>query len=168
MNPMHAPQIEPQEQKIFGHTYIGLMVAYLFLHGIFILLDKWVTKQPITYFLFRFLRFNFITAEGAYKKFVRLFDTLGSFFGLVALVLGIFSLLCDQNDIEFELGELKELKDTLEGFYERMKLLVDDLEKNLKALNVPTVNSSVSSLFELMSNGIVARIVDLASFPGEG
>ena len=141
--------------------------AYLVLHGIFILADKWVTKQPITYFLFRFLRFNFITAEGAYKKFVRLFYTLGSFFGLVAHVLGIFSLLCDQNDIEFELGELKELKDTLEGFYERMKLLVDDLEKNLKALNVHAVNSSVSSLYELMT-GIVARIVDLASFPGEG
>ena len=167
MNPMHAPQIEPDEQKIFGHTYIGLMAAYLVLHGVFIFLDKWVTKQPITYFLFRFLRFNFITAEGAYKKFVRLFYTLGSFFGLVAHVLGIFSLLCDQNDIEFELGELKELKDTLEGFYERMKLLVDDLEKNLKALNVHAVNSSVSSLYELMT-GIVARIVDLASFPGEG
>ena len=165
MNPMHAPQIEPDEQKIFGHTYIGLMAAYLVLHGIFILLDKWVTKQPITYFLFRFLRFNFITAEGAYKKFVRLFDTLGSFFGLVALVLGIFSLLYDQYDIEFELeGELKELKDTLEGFYERMKLLVDDLEKIVKALNFQVTCSHV---YELMSTGIVAGIV--ASFiPGEG
>ena len=165
MNPMHAPHIEPDEQIIFGHTYIGLMAAYLFLHGIFILADKWVTKQPITYFLFRFLRFNFITAEGAYKKFVRLFDTLGSFFGLVALVLGIFSLLCDQYDIEFELeGELKELKDTLEGFYERMKLLVDDLEKIVKALNIQVTCNHV---YELMSTGIVAGIV--ASFiPGEG
>ena len=165
MNPMHGPQIEPDEQKIFGHTYIGLMAAYLVLHGIFILLDKWVTKQPITYFLFRFLRFNFLTAEGAYKKFVRLFDTLGSFFGLVALVLGIFSLLCDQYDIEFELeGELKELKDTLEGFYERMKLLVDDLEKIVKALNFQVTCNHV---YELMSTGIVAGIV--ASFiPGEG
>ena len=130
MNPMHGPQIELEQQKIFGYTYIALMSAYLFFHSIFILADKWVTKEPITYFMFKFLRFNFITADGAYKKFVRLFDTLGSFFGLVALILGIFSLLCDQYDIEFELeGQLKEMKDTLENFYENMKSIVDDLEK---------------------------------------
>ena len=130
MNPMHGAKINSEQQKIFGHTYIALMSAYLLFHSIFILADKWVTKEPITYFLFKFLRFNFITADGAYKKFVRLFDTLGSFFGLVALILGIFSLLCDQYDIEFKLeGQLKAMKDTLENFYENMKSIVDDLEK---------------------------------------
>ena len=130
MNPMHDAKIEPEQQKIFGHTYIALMSAYLLFHSIFILADKWVTKEPITYFFFKFLSFNFITADGAYKKFVRLFDTLGSFFGLVALILGIFSLLCDQYDIEFELeGQLKEMSNTLEEFYESMKPVVDDLQK---------------------------------------
>ena len=133
MNPMHDAKIEPEQQKIFGHTYIALMSAYLLFHSIFILADKWVTKEPITYFFFKFLSFNFITADGAYKKFVRLFDTLGSFFGLVALILGIFSLLCDQYDIEFELeGQLKEMSNTLEEFYESMKPVVDDLQKVVK------------------------------------
>ena len=133
MNPMHDAKIEPEQQKIFGFTYIALMSAYLLFHSIFILADKWVTKEPITYFFFKFLSFNFITADGAYKKFVRLFDTLGSFFGLVALILGIFSLLCDQYDIEFKLeGQLKEMGKTLEEFYESMKPVVDDLQKVVK------------------------------------
>ena len=130
MNPMHGPKIDPKQQEIFGYAYIFLMSAYLLFHSIFILADKWVTKQPITYFIFKFLRFNFVIAEGAYKKFVRFFDTLGSFFGLVALILGIFSLLCDQYDIEFELeGQLKEMKDTLEEFRDSMKPVVNDLKK---------------------------------------
>ena len=130
MNPMHGPKIDPKQQEIFGYAYIFLMSAYLLFHSIFILADKWVTKQPITYFIFKFLRFNFVIAEGAYKKFVRFFDTLGSLFGLVALILGIFSLLCDQYDIEFELeGQLKEMKDTLEEFRDSMKPVVNDLKK---------------------------------------
>ena len=130
MNPMHEPKIDPKQQEIFGYAYIFLMSAYLLFHSIFILADKWVTKQPITYFIFKFLRFNFVIADGAYKKFVRFFDTLGSFFGLVALILGIFSLLCDQYDIEFELeGQLKEMKDTLEEFRDSMKPVVNDLKK---------------------------------------
>ena len=130
MNPMHGPKIDPKQQEIFGYAYIFLMSAYLLFHSIFILADKWVTKQPITYFIFKFLRFNFVIADGAYKKFVRFFDTLGSFFGLVALILGIFSLLCDQYDIEFELeGQLKEMKDTLEEFRDSMKPVVNDLKK---------------------------------------
>ena len=173
MNPMHEAKINPEQQEIFGYTYVALMSAYLIFHLIFILADKWVTKEPITYFMFKFLRFNFITAEGAYKKFVRLFDTLGSFFGLVALILGIFSLLCDQYDIEFELeGQLKEMKDTLEKFYERMKSVVDDLEKVVdegylvvnviycaqvvKALNY---EMTCKNVYDFMSFGIVAGIV---------
>ena len=86
--------------------------------------------------MFKFLRFNFITAEGTYPKFVRAFDTLGSFFGLVALILGVFSLACDQYDIEFELeGQLKEMKDTLEGFYGSTTSFVKYLSMIVKALD---------------------------------
>ena len=86
--------------------------------------------------MFKFLRFNFITAEGTYPKFVRAFDTLGSFFGLVALILGVFSLACDQYDIEFELeGQLKEMKDTLEGFYGSTTSFVKYLSMIMKALD---------------------------------
>ena len=164
MNPMHGPKIEPEQQKIFGYTYTALMAAYLLFHSIFILADKWVTKEPITYFMFKFLRFNFITADGAYKKFVRLFDTLGSFFGLVALILGIFSLLCDQYDIEFELvGQLKEMKDTLDNFYGGMKSVVDELNKIIEVVNYKVTCKNV---YDLMTTGIVAGIVT-SFIPGE-
>ena len=47
---------------------------------------------------------------------------MGSFFGLVGLLLGIFSLVCDQYDFEFKLqGDLKEMKDRMQKFYNSMK-----------------------------------------------
>ena len=47
---------------------------------------------------------------------------MGSFFGLVGLLLGMFSLVCDQYDFEFKLqGDLKEMKDRMHKFYDSMK-----------------------------------------------
>ena len=156
MNLMHTARIDPEQQKNVCFTYIALMAAYLFFHFISIMADKWVTKEPTTYFMFKFLRLNFIKAEDRYKKFVRLFDTLGSFLGLVALVLGVFSLLCDQYDIEFEPeGQLKEMKDSLDGFYGSMKSVVDDLESIAKALNYKV---TCETIYEAMGVSFLAGV----------
>ena len=161
---MYTARIEPEQQKIVCFIYIALMASYLFFHSISIMADKWVTKEPTTYFMFKLLRLNFITAEDRYKKFVRLFDTLGSFFGLVSFVLGVFSLLCDQYDIEFDLGgQLKEMKDSLDEFYGNMKSIEDDLEKIVTALNYKV---TCKMIYEVMGVGVVAGVG--ASFvPGE-
>ena len=53
---------------------------------------------------------------------------MGSFFGLVGLLLGIFSLVCDQYDFEFKLqGDLKEMKDRMHKVYDDMRSVADKL-----------------------------------------
>ena len=115
-------KLDSFQQYIFGYIYISLLCTYIFLHVIGQITFKWTVKEPINNFFIKFFKFNFFTSEGAYKKFVRVLDTMGSFFGLVGLLLGIFSLVCDQYDFEFKLqGDLKEMKDRMHKFYDYMK-----------------------------------------------
>ena len=72
------------------------MLFFIALETLSLVTKHWRLRHPIQWWAFRFLKLNFYSCEGAYKKCVRLFDTLGSFFGLAGLLLGLFSLLCDQ------------------------------------------------------------------------
>ena len=83
-------------QRFFAYSYLILMLFFIALETLSLVTKHWRLRHPIQWWAFRFLKLNFYSCEGAYKKCVRLFDTLGSFFGLAGLLLGLFSLLCDQ------------------------------------------------------------------------
>ena len=83
-------------QRFFAYSYVILMLFFIALETLSLVTKHWRLRHPIQWWAFRFLKLNFYSCEGAYKKCVRLFDTLGSFFGLAGLLLGLFSLLCDQ------------------------------------------------------------------------
>ena len=102
-------------------------------------------------------------SEGAYKKFVRVFDTMGSFFGLVALILGLFSLLCDQYDLEFELeGELKEVMDGFREFYDDMKSVVDAVQKIIEELDF---KMTCEAIYKVIGGGALVGL-GLSVIPG--
>jgi len=64
-----------------------------------------------------FLTSNLIKEDGVNKKLVRIFDTLGSLFALVGLVIGLTSVFLDQYDLDFEPeGELKLFADVMHDF----------------------------------------------------
>jgi hypothetical protein len=146
------------QQHFFGYVYISLLSAYIFLHILGFITEKWVTKEPIHNFVFKFFRFNFYTAEGSYKKWVRLFDTLGGFFGLIGLILGLFSLFCDQYDLEFELqGELKEVMDSFKNFYKHIKDVADVLKEIIDEL--AKYNVTCKNLYDALIGGTAAVII---------
>jgi hypothetical protein len=156
--------LEPSQQNFFGYIYIILLIAYVFLHIVGFSTRRWEIKEPINNFIVKFLKFKFYTSEGAYKKFVRLFDTLGGFFGLLGLILGIFSLLCDQYDLEFELqGDLKDVMDSFKRFYGDMKSVVDKVNRIIKELDFKI---TCEAIYSVMGGGPLAGFV-LSIIPGK-
>ena len=156
--------LAPSQQYFFGYIYIVLLVLYILLHLVGMLTRRWAIEEPINNFIIKFLKFNFWTSEGAYKKWTRLFDTLGGFFGLVGLILGIFSLLCDQYDLEFELeGDLKVVMDGFQKFYGEMKSVVDQVNKVIKSIDFDVTCKDIY--------GVIGGTLGLGAFisfiPGE-
>ena len=158
-------ELNIETKHYYGYIYIGLISSYMILHTICNLTQFWVTKAPVTFFFVKFFKFNFYKSKGAYKKFVRVFDTLGTCLGLFGLVFGIFSLLCDQYDIEFELkegSELKKMKNDFDSFLGDMKDVVIELNELIDKLNFKV---TCSNIYDVIGGGTLLGI--LASFvPG--
>ena len=151
--------LDVETKHFHGYIYIGLISSYMILHTICNLTQVWVTKAPVTFFFVKFFKFNFYKSKGAYKKFVRVFDTLGSCLGLFGLVFGIFSLLCDQYDIEFELkegSELKKMKNDFDSFLGDMKDVVIELNKLIDKLNYKV---TCSNIYDVMGGGALLGIL---------
>jgi len=120
-------------------------------------------KHPIGWWGYKFLKMNFYTCDGAYKKFVRLFDTLGSFFGLAGLMLGLFSVLCDQYDLEFEFeGELKSFADGLNTYTSKIKSVVDQVKRIIKSIDF---NITCEAIYSTIATGTLSGLV-LSIIPG--
>eukprot|EP00092_Neocalanus_flemingeri_P001559 GFUD01001661.1.p1 GENE.GFUD01001661.1~~GFUD01001661.1.p1 ORF type:complete len:1153 (-),score=202.90 GFUD01001661.1:50-3508(-) len=152
-------------QYFFAYVYVILIFTFLFLQIFSIFTKTMSRKEPFNFWFFKFLSFNFYKSEGAYKKVVRLFDTLGSFFGLVGLILGLFSLLMDQYDLEFEAeGELKDVADGLKAFGEGVKSVADGVKEIIKAFDF---NVTCEVIYSTLAGGSVAAFV-LSIIPGAG
>jgi hypothetical protein len=154
---------DPKGQEIFTYIYIILILCFVLLHFLGPLANRLRIKEPVNWWFFKFLSFNFYTREGAYKKVVRLFDTFGSFFGLTGLVIGMFSLLMDQYDLEFEAeGELKDVADGLKSFAEGVKTVADELKAITNAFDW---NISCEAIYSTLASGSAAAFV-LSIIPG--
>ena len=149
--------LELSQKYFFAYFYIVLLSVYVFLHFVGLFTRRWAIKEPINNFVHKFFRFNFITSEGAYKKFVRVFDTMGGFLGLLGLILGIFSLLCDQYDLEFELdGGLKEVSDNFQDFYGKVKSTVDKVNKIIDSIDWEI---TCDKIYKVIGGGALAGFV---------
>ena len=143
------------QKTCFGYAYCILLSIYLLLHIIGFCTRRWAIQDPINNFIVKFFRFNFFTSEGAYKKWVRLFDTIGGFCGLIALILGIFSLLCDQYDVEFEVeGELKEFLDEFSEFSGHVKEMVDHVRDLIKNLETVIPDFTCDKIYKMVGGAI--------------
>ena len=97
-------------QNPFAYAYIILILSFTVLELLSLTTKHLRLRDPIQWWVFKFLKLNFYSSDGAYKKCVRMFDTAGSCFGLVSLFLGLASVLCDQYDLQFQFeGNLKTL-----------------------------------------------------------
>ena len=151
------------QKTCFGYAYCILLSIYLLLHIIGFCTRRWAIQDPINNFIVKFFRFNFFTSEGAYKKWVRLFDTIGGFCGLIALILGIFSLLCDQYDVEFEVeGELKEFLDEFGEFSGHVKDMVDKVRELISKLDI---DLNCDKIYKMVG-GAAAIGVGISFIPG--
>ena len=163
--------LHPTQKTYFGYVYCILLGVYLSFHIIGFCLRRWTIQEPINNFLIKFFRFNFYTSEGAYKKWVRLFDTIGGFCGLIALILGIFSLLCDQYDVEFEVeGELKEFLDEFSQFSGHVKEMVDHVRDLIKSLETVIPDFTCEKIYQMVGGaiaigGVISFIPGLAKHP---
>jgi len=154
---------DPEGQQVFAYCYIILMLSFILLHIVSPLAKNLSIKEPVNWWFFKFLSYNFYTREGAYKKVVRLFDTFGSLFGLVGLILGMFSLLMDQYDLEFEAeGELKDIADGLKSFTAGVKSVADSLNDIIKHFDW---NISCEAVYSTFASGLVTASV-LSLIPG--
>ena len=98
------------------------------------------------------------------KCCVRLFDTLGSFFGLVGLLLGLFSVMCDQYDLEFEFeGDLKTFADGVSEFTSKVTGVADELKRIIKTIDY---NITCEQIYSFFATGTVAATM-LSLLPGE-
>ena len=113
-------KLDSFKQYLFSYIYLSLLSTYIILHLIGLITLKWTIREQINYHFINFFKVIFFTTKEAYKKFVRVFHTIGCFLGLVGFLLGIFSLFCDQNNLEFKLkGDMKEMIDRIHEFYAR-------------------------------------------------
>ena len=79
------------------------------------------------------------------------------FFGLIGLVIGIFSLLMDQYDFEFEAeGELKDVVDGLQSFAEGVKTVADAVKEVIRHLDF---NVTCEAIYTALASGSVAAFV---------
>ena len=163
--------MHPTQKTYFGYVYCILLGVYLSFHIIGFCLRRWTIQEPINNFIVKFFRFNFYTSEGAYKKWVRLFDTIGGFCGLIALILGIFSLLCDQYDVEFEVeGELKEFLDEFSQFSGHVKEMVDHVRDLIKSLETVIPDFTCEKIYQMVGGaiaigGVISFIPGLTKHP---
>ena len=95
---------------------------------------------------------------------MRFFDTLGSFFGLLGLLLGLFSVLCDQYDLEFEFeGELKDFADGLSKFQSQVENVVDTVNNIIKKIDYKITCEHIYSIF---AGGSTTALI-LSILPGK-
>ena len=114
---------------------------------------------------------NFVISEGAYKKFVRFFDTLGSFLTLIGLVLGLFSVFVDQYDLDFRpIGDLKDVVDHLKQFKEGMRLVQANLQKIIDGIDLNVTCEHIYSAVTtgLVASGFLSFIPGASSFASNG
>ena len=151
-------------QYIFAYIYLVLFICFIFLQVFSAFSKKMTVKAPVNFWFYKFIGFNFYANDGAYKKVVRLFDTLGSLFGLVGLILGIFSLLMDQYDMEFELqGELKEAAEGLRSFVGGVKDVSDGLKQIIKTFDFKV---TCKMIYSTLAGGTAAAVF-LSVVPGK-
>ena len=144
-------------QQLFCYSYCLLLLLFVCLEIISHFTRRWRLTEPIDWWTYKFLLLNFYSCEGAYKKCVRVLDTLGSLTALSGLLLGIFSLLCDQYDLEFELeGELKDVQDSLESYKNGLDKFSSDLESVYKQLNF---SITCSDIYKVWAGGAMATFV---------
>ena len=150
-------------QYSFAYIYVILIVCFVCLQLFSAFTKSMSIEEPVKFWFYKFLSFNFYTSEGAYKKVVRLFDTLGSFFGLIGLILGMFSVLMDQYDLEFEPeGELKDITDGLKSFGDGVKDVADTLKRILKNLDIKI---TCELIYSTLASGTLAASA-LSMIPG--
>ena len=150
-------------QHLFAYAYIILILSFTVLELLSLATKHVRLRDPIQWWIFKFLRLNFYSSEGAYKKCVRLFDTAGSCFGLISLFLGLFSVLCDQYDLEFEFeGDLKTFAEGVESFKSGIRSVVDSLNKIVDPLDLKITCQAV---YTTLASGTVAAGV-LSVLPG--
>ena len=151
-------------QRFFAYTYLLLILAFFFLEILSLLTKQWRLRHPIDWWAIKFIKLNFFSCDGAYKKCVRLFDTLGSFFGLVGLLLGLFSVMCDQYDLEFEFeGDLKTFADGVSEFTSKVTGVADELKRIIKTIDY---NITCEQIYSFFATGTVAATM-LSLLPGE-
>ena len=150
-------------QRFFAYTYVVLMVSYMLLELLSLLTKQWRLKDPIDWWAYKFIKTNFYSCDGAYKKCVRLFDTMGNFFGLLGLLIGLFSVLCDQYDLEFEFeGELKTFNQQVTKFRDTVYSVSEELQKIIKKIDY---NITCEQIYSAFATGSAAAFV-LSFVPG--
>ena len=150
-------------QSLFAYTYIILILSFTVLELLSFATKQVRLRDPIEWWIVKFFKLNFYSTDGAYKKWVRLFDTAGSWFGLVSLFLGLFSVLCDQYDLEFEFeGDLKNFVEGVESFKTGIRSVADALKKIVDDLDLKITCEAV---YTTLASGTLAAGV-LSVLPG--
>ena len=81
----------------------------------------------------------------------------------MGLLLGLFSMMCDQYDLEFEFeGDLKTFADGVTDFTSRVTEVADELKRIIKAIDY---NISCEQIYSALTTGSVAAFV-LSIVPG--
>ena len=136
-------------QRNFSYKYVVVMFLYVCLEILSHFTRRWRLTQPVQWWSYKFFHLNFLRSKGSYKKWVRVFDTLGSILALIGLILGIFSLILDQYDLEFELeGSLKALEEELNTFYNNLKYEMKKLQQIYKELDFNITCQNVVDAWE--------------------
>ena len=146
--------LNQQQQDTVIKGFLSILGIYFMLHATTLMLSsqKWMSFNIIT-----FLRHNFVTCTGSYKKCIRLFDTLGSLCGLLGLVIGMTSLFCDQYDLEFEpTGELKSVMDHFDTFLGDMRNIADDIMQIIKKLDIEI---TCDRIYEVLGGGTLLGLL---------
>lgn len=152
-----------KEQQVFVIIYIVLLLLFFTFQAVALLGKRCSFERTIDYCFCRFITFNFITAEGAYKKVVRLFDSIGSFFALVGLVVGLCSVCSDQYDLDFEpQGDLKTLVDGFKEFSSGIESVQEYLKGIIKKFDYSV---TCEHIYTSIASGSLAAIF-LSLVPG--
>ena len=150
-------------QDLLAYSYVILMSSFVVLELLSLATKNVRLTQPIRSWAAKFLTLNFYTCGGAYKKCVRLFDTVGSCFGLMSLLIGLFSVLCDQYDLEFQFeGDLKSFIDGVQTFNSGIRSVADALKRIIDPLDLKITCEAV---YTTIASGTVAAGV-LGLLPG--
>ena len=150
-------------QDLFAYSYVILITSFTVLELLSLATKHVRLRQPIRSWVVKFLTLNFYSCDGAYKKCVRLLDTVGSCFGLIALLLGLFSVLCDQYDLDFEFeGDLKSFVEGVQTFNSGIRSIADALKRIIDPIDLKITCEAV---YTTIASGTVAAGV-LGLVPG--